>query len=870
MAKAQPPSQALEGVRVLELAGAEGEYCGKLLADFGAEVIKVEPPGGSPSRGEPPFVHDRPGPDRSLPFLYFNANKKSVTADLHTDAGRERVRRLARTADVVVESATPGTLSAMGLGYAALNALNPRLVFASVTAFGQTGPCSGYRWSALTAFAMGGLMYVSGKPSAPPVNAPGAQAFMVGSAHAALTILVALWHVRQGGPGQHIDVSMVDCLAAMENLVSRSASTGAHPHRDGTQHRFAAPGTIYRCADGFVHIFVTNSQPGAWGRFVDWLGRPEALAREEFDDPVYRRAHVAEVDRVVSDTLAELPKEKVYEELQARHIPCAPVNTPLDFVRDPHIRARGFVIDTVHPRLGPMEFPGRAYKTDCWRFRHHAPAVGEHDGEVLGGEAAEADNSRTDGPPGAASVTPMPTRELALRQEPPGGLVEAAAAPATPARHETAAATATDRGATEGNRGATRRSLESARAGDNDAAPGSLPLAGIRVADFTHMVAGPYGTMQLAYFGAEVIKIESRARPDTWRIREGNKDVEASLPFADHNRNKLSVTANLKTEEGREMARRIIARSDVVVENFSVGVMGRLGLGYEELKTVKPDIIMIRLQGLGTTGPRKNYVTWGPSLMPFSGMTWLWNHPDGGAPVGSQTSYPDYIVSIHMAFVLMAALHHRANTGEGQLIDIAQGEVTASLIGPALLDALVNERAADPAGNRGRANAPHGCYPCRGEDAWCVVSVESKEEWRRFRDATGNSAALEDDRFGTGESRLVHADAVDQIVSEWTRQRTPREVMETLQAHGVTAGMVCDGTTLVHDPHLRARGSVVAHEHPRQGRLTLPGIVTKLSETPGEIRRHAPLLGQDTHAVLSGLLGMTDEQIRGLEDAGAF
>ena len=299
MAEPQTAPQALDGVRVLELAGAEGEYCGKLLADFGAEVIKVEPPGGSPSRGEPPFKDDRPGPDRSLPFLYFNANKKSITADLDTEAGRERVRRLARTADVVVESAVPGTLAGMGLGHEDLLAANPRLVYASVTAFGQTGPYSGYRWSELVAFAMGGLMYVSGKPSSPPVNAPGAQAFLVGSAHAALAILIALWHVRQGGAGQHIDVSMMDCLAAMENMVSRSASTGVHPRRDGTQHRFATPGTIYRCRDGFVHIFVTNSQPGAWDRFVDWLGRPEALAGDEFNHPVYRRAHVAEVDRVV-------------------------------------------------------------------------------------------------------------------------------------------------------------------------------------------------------------------------------------------------------------------------------------------------------------------------------------------------------------------------------------------------------------------------------------------------------------------------------------------------------------------------------------------------------------------------------------------
>lgn len=835
MAEPRTAPQALDGVRVLELADAEAEYCGKLLADFGAEVIKVEPPGGCSSRGEPPFKDDRPGPDRSLPFLYFNANKKSIIVDLDAETGRERVRDLARTADVVLESAAPGTLAALGLGYEDLRPANPNLVYASVTAFGQTGPYSGYRWSGLVAFAMGGLMYVSGKPSAPPVNAPGAQAFLVGSAHAALAILMALWRVRQGGAGQHVDVSMMDCLAAMENMVSRSASTGVHPRRDGTQHRFATPGTIYRCRDGYVHIFVTNSQPGAWDRFVDWLGLPEALTGDEFSDPVYRRAHVAEVDRVVSAILADLPKEKVYEELQDRHIPCAPVNTPLEFVRDRHIEARGFVVDTVHPRLGPMEFPGRAYKTDSWRFRHHAPSVGEHDREF-----ADEESPARDGWHGAAAARPE-----AARGPSAGGAVAPADSTQSP-------------------------SLRAAPAAGNGGTSNGLPLTGVRVADFTHMVAGPYGTMQLAYFGAEVIKIESRARPDTWRVREGNKDVEASLPFADHNRNKLSVTANLKNAEGRELARRIIAESDVVVENFSVGVMDRLGLGYAELRALKPDIIMIRLQGLGTTGPRKNYVTWGPSLMPFSGMTWLWNHPDGGAPVGSQTSYPDYIVSIHMAFALMAALHHRANTGEGQFIDIAQGEVTASLIGPALLDGLVNGRAAEPVGNRGHAGAPHGCYPCAGEDEWCVVSVGDDAEWQRLCAATENGTALRDERFATAAERRVNAAELDELVSQWTRQRSPREVMEALQARDVTAGMVSDGATLVHDPHLRSRGSVVEHEHPRQGRLTLPGIVMKLSETPGEIRRHAPLLGQDTHAVLSGLLGLTDEEIRGLEAAGAF
>ena len=256
--------------------------------------------------------------------------------------------------------------------------------------------------------------------------------------------------------------------------------------------------------------------------------------------------------------------------------------------------------------------------------------------------------------------------------------------------------------------------------------------------------------------------------------------------------------------------------------------------------------------------------------MPFTGMTWLWNHPDTDAPVGSQTSYPDYIVSVHMAFVLMAALHQRANCGKGQLIDIAQGEVTASLIGPALLEGLVHGNAGKPIGNRGYINAPHGCYRCLGEDAWCVVTVADDEEWRRFCSATGNYIALREERFGTAQLRLANREALDVLVSDWTGQRSPREVMETLQAHGVTAGMVSDGSMLAADPHLRSRGSVVEHEHPRQGRLTLPGIPVKFSDTPGEIRRHAPLLGQDNYTVLNGLLGLSDEKIRSLAALGAF
>ncbi len=397
-----------------------------------------------------------------------------------------------------------------------------------------------------------------------------------------------------------------------------------------------------------------------------------------------------------------------------------------------------------------------------------------------------------------------------------------------------------------------------------------LPLSGIRVADLTHMVAGPYGTLQIAYFGAEVIKVESLARPDTWRIREGNKDVEQSRPFADHNRNKLSITINLKSPQGRDVAYRLIRISDVVVENFSAGVVDRLGLNYETLKHIKPDIIMVSMQGLGSTGPRKNYVTWGPSLMPYSGLSYLWNEPEAKTPIGSQTAYPDYVVSLHMAYAVMAALYYRRRTGNGQYIDISQAEVTASLIGVPMLDYLVNQRVTAPIGNGSLTRSPHGCYRCKGEDQWCVISVTDESQWPVFCGLIGNASLAAHPKFDTLLKRLKNRKELDQIIQHWTAQLTPKEIMEKLQSAGISAGIVHNASTLSEDIHLREREFIRVHEHPRQGLLNLPGIAASLSRTPGKIVRHAPLLGQDNDYVFRHLLGLTEEEIEELGAAGAF
>lgn len=396
------------------------------------------------------------------------------------------------------------------------------------------------------------------------------------------------------------------------------------------------------------------------------------------------------------------------------------------------------------------------------------------------------------------------------------------------------------------------------------------PLKGVRVVDFSHMLVGPYCTLQLAYCGAEVIKVESRSRPDPWRFRDGNKDPEQSGPFADHNRNKLSITLNLKSARGVELAKRLVAASDVVIENFSVDVMTKLGLDYASLREVNPRIIMLSLQGLGHTGPHAGYVTWGPNLISFSGMNYLWSLPDDPEPVGTQTSYPDFAVGLYAAGLIMAALFHRTRTGRGQYLDISQAEVTASLLGPSYMEWLANGVVPTPEGNRAEWAAPHGCYRCAGDDAWCVLSVETDAHWRGLLGALSDVEELKDPRFETRSGRLRHAADVDRLVERWAAKRPPEEVAALLQAHGVPSSPVASGGLLVEDAHLQARGFLTPITHPRAGSFLVPGNPVRLSGTPGRVRRHAPLLGQDNEYVFRDVLGLRSGEIEELEREGVI
>jgi benzylsuccinate CoA-transferase BbsF subunit len=395
------------------------------------------------------------------------------------------------------------------------------------------------------------------------------------------------------------------------------------------------------------------------------------------------------------------------------------------------------------------------------------------------------------------------------------------------------------------------------------------PLSGIRVADFCWAWAGPYGALQLAYLGAEVIRIESTTRMCPSRLippwAENKQGINRAGYFNQYNQGKLSVTLNLKKPEGVEIAKKLVAKSDIVIENFAAGVMEKMGLGYEALRAVKPDIIMASLSGYGATGPEKDYVSYGPPQVALSGMSSLTGYP-GGPPMQAGFSYGDPNGGIHGTFAILCALIHRTKTGEGQYIDLSQREACAMLLPEALMDFVMNGTQPPRMGNRDPHMAPHGVFRCRGEDRWVSLAVRDEEEWKRFCVVIGQEALAGDPRFATLAARKEHEEELEQLVTRWTQERSAEEVTHCLQQAGIPAYPSLDGRDMLANPHVTARGFFVELEHPEVGKRRHLGIPWKMSRTPCEVRRPAPCLGQDTAYVLEEVVGLSREEIAMLRE----
>ncbi|MBM4260840.1 MAG: CoA transferase [Deltaproteobacteria bacterium] len=769
----------LKGYRALDLTGLSGQLCGRILADLGMEVVKIEPPGGDPVRKLAPFIKSSNGAELSATFAHLNAGKHSKVVDLESDAGRAAFRELVKSADVVIESFKPGELAAKGLGYKDLAMVNPGVVMASITCFGQTGPKKDFAYNDLVGLAESGILYVCGDPATAPCRAPESQAYYFASLFATAGVLAALYRRERTGQGDHIDTSMQETLGTHEHIVRLWANEKQILKRAGSQHGSVAPAKIFPCKDGFVYLYVTRQH---WKLFLNvWKDHPPVFDDAAWLNNVYRREHADELNPEVEKFLSKFTMAEITNLLQGKGIPCVPVNTPMGFANDEHVQGRGFMTAVEHAGFGSAKQPAMPFMIDGSR-----PEVGS---------VPLLDGWKDIGGKRAAPQSPKST-------------------------------------ATSGNG----------------------PLDGMRIVSFDHVLAGPYGTTILAELGADVMKIESsKGGMDPFRFFGTGEDPNLSPRFLEFNRNKRSFTVNLKHPKGQGVLHDLVAKADAVLDNYSVDVVDRIGLGYRQLCAVKPDIVNLRMPGLGTTGPKRHYSTVGVNITAFTGLTYMWNHPGvTNPPVGAQLVYPDYVTGVLCAIIIISGVLHRDRQKQGAFVDLGQSEATAFMIGANLMEAASSGRNPEPIGNISRAVAPHNVYPCKGEDRWCAIAAETEQQWNALANILGIAGNA---KFATNSARLENRAGLDETISAWTRTRDTFAIRDQLQKAGVPCGVAQTGEDLVNDPQLKERGFIVEVENARLGKVVLPSFPLHFTNAKLTRRWEFPVLGKDTEAVLRDVVG---------------
>ena len=788
--------QPLSGLRVVDLADEKGELCGRLLADLGAEVIRVEPPGGAFSRSLAPFAPDGA---TSLYFAFRNAGKRSRVIDIEDKEGRSSLEALLGDADILIESAHPGSLARLGLAPGDLLERHPHLVITSISDFGQDGPYADYQATNMVTVAMGGMMYRAGRAEKPPVVVPGAFAYDVASGSAAFGTLLAFWKRLRTGRGQHIDVSAMEAVA---NLADWSLPNFSLNPDVGTR---AGSGiyTLYRCADGYVRMIILVLRH--WRALVDWVGNPEELMDPQYDQFINRLINLDKIVPVLESFFLDKKKIEIAEEAQRRGIPATPLLRPGEVMQNDHAVGRGTFMSI--PVGGDLEA-----SVPSGFLTSEGKRVGPRGGPPSLGEAGESGFSSS-----------------SVREE-------------------------------------VEKMLE---AGASDAGSG-YPLRGLRVIDFGVGAVGVEAARLLAEYGAEVIKIECSNSPDFIRVIMSSY---MNPSFASSSRSKQSFGVDVKTEKGKELVRRLVTDADVVIENNGTGATERMGFGPEALRAMNPGIVSFSSQMVGSYGPWKDWIGYGPNTHPVSGLQFLWNYPeDEEIPAGSTAVYPDHFVGRIGAMALLAGLIARKRTGEGSHHDAAQFEVAIGLLGDLFAQESLAPDSVRPLGNASSRGAPWGCYRCAddGQEEWCVVTVRNDDEWKQLRTAMGDPAWAANPDYAGAAGRMANRAHVDEGLEEWTRPRTPREVMEVLQAAGVPCGIVAHPGHHLSDPQMLHRDYAKPVEQQELSTLLLEGPAFLGSDLPEVITRQAPLLGEHTREVARNLLGLSDEEIEELVAQGVL
>jgi crotonobetainyl-CoA:carnitine CoA-transferase CaiB-like acyl-CoA transferase len=806
---------ALEGIRVLEICDDKGSYCGKLLADMGAEVIKLEASTGNSgltanARATPPLWPGEGDLSCSLSFLYNNTNKKSICVDIESADGQRQVRKLASSCDLVIESLAPGGLAALNLGVETMLSDNPGLVVTSITGFGQSGPHRDYQSADIVASALGGAMVVTGFADDPPVKLCGSQSFVMASTMAAVSSMIALHHSQQTGVGQQVDISIQETMLAVTSIcgIGKWLEDDIVSRRYGTGLFAAAPSGTYPCKDGDIYLII--NRPLHWQVLAKWIN--EVSGNQEVLDPMFEGTSAGRLpyrellDIFITELTQEFTVEEFYREGQRRHLAVTPLSTAKGVTGDQHLNARGFYVDVEHGEGNTLRYPGAPYRLSQtpWRIKSPAPTPGAHTGEVLTGLEEE--------------------RESRQRSRPGNALKKA----------------------------------------------GEGALAGLRVVEFGAGMAGPWIGRHMAFCGADVIRVESKGFPDVTRLFVPPKAPELGLQpqmspwLTDWNAGKRYISLDLTRPEAPELIRRLIACSDIVIDNNGSGVLEKFGLGFDQLTALQPELIVLSSTGFGRRGPDANYISWGPNIETLSGLANLSGFAHRDCTM-TQFAYPDPLSALYGLFSILCALHYRGKTGKGQQIELAQLEATVASIGDVLMEVYGHDREPQKPGNRAPDHAPQGCYPCLDEsgnsDRWCAISIADEQQWKRFCQLLGKSEWIVDPRFNSVPNRQTNHTVLDELIGEWTIARDPYEVMHCMQQAGIAAGVAQTvEDQWLNDPHLKARHFFEQINHAKKGSVFAPGLGLGLSRTPGKTSDAGGAIGRDNRAVFCQLLGMGDAE----------
>ena len=812
----------LAGIRIVDLSrNVAGPYASYLLAQFGADVVKVEPPGGDPGRQFGPFPDGVVDPERSGLFLHLNRNKRSVVLDAAEDGAM--IGRLAADADILIEDFAPGDAARWGWGFDVLTAANPALVVTSVTAFGQTGPYRDYRGSELTLQAIGGPLVANGHAEREPLKLGGHYAHYHAGITAALATLLALRRAESTGAGDWIDVAVFECQAGCRDRrtiqLTAASYTGKCGGRLRTARRTFGIG-VRRCADGYVNIMGAGVK-----RLPRLLDMIDAANAEDVDPLNIAPDERERLEDVYAAWLAERPKREAVQKAQEHGLLAGAFHTIAEVVADPHYADRGAWDEIDHPLAGRLQYPGRPFTLSAGVRvpPKRAPLLNEHADEIL-----------KPAPPRRVPPSPV-AADLRL---PLAGIRVAEITVVWAGPHVTQLLA---------EWGADVVRIEPAN----------------RVQPFTRgmeQVPDPQRVRELIARGAPVGYPDGDPGTDPW-----NRNAS----FNSHARNKRSMTCDIMTPEGREAVLRLARECDVLVENNVPETIDKAGLDYASLKAVNPRLVVLRMPAFALDGPYRNFRAFGLHVEAMVGHTLLRGYPDAGPELLSESLASDGISGVQGALAVMLALRHRERTGRGQLIEMPLTEGFLPVLGEFIMDATMNGRDTPPQGNAHRHNAPHNVYRCQGDDNWIAIDVGTDAEFAALCDVLGLGDLSSDARFASQEARHRHAGALDALVSGACAPRDKEDLFHELQARGVCAAPTRNAVEALEDPHLNARGFFEPLATADEGKpFRYPGLTFRMRNTPNHLRTPPVRLGEHNREIYCDLLGYTPEELAELEARG--